>query len=133
MLYEHYSQFPVDDWRWENFSPRELACRCCGEYYHDEYSLDLIQAARTLSGKTFRINSAHRCWLSNANVGGAPLSQHKKIAFDISLEGHNREELLRSCLDAGFTTFGLYKSFMHTDRRPNRRWYGKGAKQLWNG
>ncbi|MGH1371147.1 MAG: D-Ala-D-Ala carboxypeptidase family metallohydrolase [Cellvibrionaceae bacterium] len=133
MLYEHYSEYPESHWRWENFSPVELACPCCGEYYHDEESLNRIQLARTGSGKAFKINSAHRCWLNNIRVGGAPLSQHKRIAFDISLFGHEPNELLRSCKEAGFTTFGFYRSFLHTDIRPNRIWYGKGARQQWNG
>jgi zinc D-Ala-D-Ala carboxypeptidase len=35
------------------------------------------------------INSGHRCALHNARVGGAPLSLHKRLAFDVALSGHD--------------------------------------------
>jgi hypothetical protein len=56
-------------------------------------------------------------------VGGAPKSAHREgIAFDISLRGHDRNELLRQCREAGFGSFGKYKTFLHVDTRRNRKW-----------
>lgn len=123
----------VTDWAYDNFSPEELACPCCGEFYDDRESIDRLQSARDLAGISFNINSAHRCFLHNARVGGAPLSMHKKIAFDISTRGKDRNAILEACKQAGFSGFGFYNSFLHVDCGRARHWYGKGAKELWNG
>ena len=50
------------------------------------------------------------------------LAHREGIAFDISLRGHDRNELLRQCREAGFGSFGKYKTFLHVDTRRNRRW-----------
>lgn len=130
MIYKHYSDFD-GEWRWKNFSPKELSCKCCGEYYHDEESLDRLQKAREYSPHIFKINSAHRCVAHNKSVGGSMHSQHLKIAFDISIAPfRNKGDLLQYLFMAGFTTFGLYGSFIHTDKREWRIWYGCD-KALW--
>jgi len=128
-MYKHYDEFD-QDWKWKNFTVKELSCKCCGEYYHDPESLDMIQAARDISGRSYRINSAHRCEAHNKAVGGMPASMHLKIAFDVSLNGHNKKELLQALFDGGLTTFGLYAGFIHTDSRDYKQWYGC-AKNLW--
>jgi len=138
MLYAHYSECPdviSGYWkeRWPNFSPIEVSCRCCGEYYHDPVSMDFLQRTRTLLGQPAKVNCGHRCKIHNARVGGAPLSEHKKMAFDLSLRGQDRQRVFECAREAGFTTFGFYRTFIHVDRRPGRRWYGKGAQKLWNG
>lgn len=135
MLYSHYSDIPDDVWRWANFSPDEpnLACPCCGEFFLNPVAMDCLQRTRTLLGEPLTINSGHRCGVHNALVGGAPLSEHKKLALDISLRGLDRFTVYDAAKKAGFTTFGFYQTFLHADTRPGRRWYGAGAKRLWNG
>jgi len=137
MIIKHYSMSPWDEERWPNFHPSEkrMHCKCCGEFFYDEESFDLLQKARTIAGKPFKINSGHRCASYNKSLeksGSAKNSQHLQIAFDISTDGHDRKELYEALKEAGFTTFGFYKTFIHTDKRPNRRWYGKGAKEIWD-
>lgn len=134
MMYKHWSDFDAfTEWEWPNFTPEELSCKCCGEYYHDPESLDRLQKARQLANRPFIITSAHRCTAHNLASGGAKASQHLQIAFDISLTGHPRRHLLQCLFEAGFTTFGMYNSFIHTDKRPWRRWYGAGGviKKEW--
>lgn len=135
MFYNNFSQVPPEIWRWDNFSPDEpnLACPCCGEFYLDEIGMDMLQAARDIIARPMTINSGHRCPIHNARVGGAPMSQHKVMAWDISLRRMDRREIITVLRDVGFTTFGLYQTFIHTDRRPGRFWYGKGAEKLWTG
>lgn len=95
--------------------------------------MDALQAIRSWLGAPVKINSGHRCRLHNARVGGAPLSQHKKIAFDIRIGKHDRKKLLSYARAAGFTGFGLYHSFLHVDRGPRRHWIAKGVKKSsWN-
>lgn len=134
ILLSHFSELPAEMWTWPNFSPAELACRHCGELYYDARTINLLQRGRDYLGLPVFLNSAHRCPLHNARVGGAPLSEHKRLAFDIDLEGHNRFEVYEACRMAGFTTFGFYRTFLHTDPRPHRRWYANDeVKHLWNG
>ena len=62
--------------------------------------MERLQAARNEVGRPFHILSAHRCSLHNARIGGAPLSQHLRLAVDISLHGHNKRAL-RTALPKG--------------------------------
>jgi hypothetical protein len=133
MIYRHWKQAPWDKDRWPNFEPWEFACRHCGEYYHDPATLDTLQSARTSAGVPFRINSGHRCWRHNAAVGGAPLSMHKKLAIDIAVTNVNKSVILRAMRDAGFTTFGFYGTFLHSDKRKGRRWATNAGRKTWNG
>ena len=121
----------MEEWRWPNFSPKELSCPCCGEYYHCPLTLDRLQKAREIFGDALSVNSAHRCRRHNRRVGGALNSCHLRIAIDLSLRGRDRHMVHSALVNAGFTTFGFYNTFIHTDIRPYRRWYGKGAKQIW--
>ena len=121
------------DWsRWPNFTSFEMSCRHCGEIYHWPEFMDKLQQARDLVGSAFYIHSAHRCSLHNARIGGAPLSQHLKLAADIGLHGHDRRRLYMACKKAGFTGFGFYQTFLHIDLGPRRSWYDNTkAQRLW--
>ena len=124
--------------RWPDFRARELACKCgerfCGgEYFHDPVFLDALQRMRDALGAPVIVNSGHRCALWNAHVGGAPASEHKRIAADIRLAGHAPGALLRAACGAGFSSFGFYRSFLHMDLRPGRRWFGgAAARRFWS-
>lgn len=135
MIYPHYSQAPWDSDRWPNFHPSEvgLHCACCGEYYHDDESMDMLQAARNILEAPVYLNSGHRCvlWNSHPDVGGSDNSEHLRIAFDISIGDHDCRKLLSALKHAGFTTFGYYGSFIHTDKRLRRKWFGTGGVQVW--
>ena len=123
---------PSPSWRWPNFSPVEMGCRHCGETYNWPNFMNRLQEARVATGHPFNILSAHRCSLHNARVGGAPLSQHLKLAVDIALAGHDLENLLQCCRHAGFTGFGFYTTFLHIDLGRSRHWFGtQKAKDLW--
>ena len=125
------------DWRWRNFQIRELSCRCGGRfcdarYWHDPRFLDHLQALRAKVGRALVIRSGHRCTLWNAEIGGAPLSQHKRIAVDIALEGHDRRGLYTAAREIGFSGFGLARTFLHLDLRAQPAiWYYHGSKDLW--
>lgn len=94
--------------------------------------MDALQAVRDMIGAPIRLNSGHRCAIHNAHVGGAPLSQHKLLAFDISLQGHDPPALRAACGRAGFKGFGFYATFLHVDMGPRRQWYGnQHASEVW--
>jgi len=123
------------DWqsdRWANFTPNELSCRHCGQMYIWPEFLDRLQHARDDVNRPFKILSGHRCALHNARIGGAPLSQHLRLAADISTIGHNRHELFAACKRAEFHGFGFYQTFLHIDLGRSRHWFGgQKAKELW--
>jgi zinc D-Ala-D-Ala carboxypeptidase len=119
--------------RWPHLAPREIACPCCGEIYIWPQALDTFERLQTLVGAPLIVNSGHRCALHNARVGGAPLSLHKKLAFDIALRGHDPPALARAARQAGFTGFGFGRSFLHLDTRarPAHWFYGARSKSTW--
>ena len=124
-------------WHWQHFSISELACRCrgrfCdGSYWHDPDFLDALEALRAEFGRPLIVTSAHRCPQWNAAVGGAPLSQHKRIAADIALAGHDRFALREAATRLGFRGQGLARTFIHLDRRerPAVWTYGR-SKEAW--
>ena len=119
--------------RWPHFTLHEIACHCCGELYVWPQALDALERLRLAMNAPLHLNSAHRCALHNARVGGAPLSQHKKLAFDVALGGHDPAKLAGAARDAGFTGFGFGQTFLHLDTRAHRaRWfYGQRSIAKW--
>jgi uncharacterized protein YcbK (DUF882 family) len=127
MLYRHWRDY-LGDWYWPNFSPVELSCKHCGEYYHCDRTIDALQNVRDTIGRAMVISSAHRCVTHNKNVGGAKASQHLKLAIDIQAAGHDRAKLVAACKAAGFSGFGFYNTFLHVDMGPIRVW---GDQSKW--
>jgi uncharacterized protein YcbK (DUF882 family) len=131
MRYTSFTDVSPRLWRWDNFSPRELACRCGGRfckgaYWHDPEFLDRLEALRAAMGAPLVLTSAHRCPLWNAAVGGAPRSMHKTIAADVRLKGHDADTLIKAAADLGFAGIGRANSFIHLDRRTTpARWFYK--------
>ncbi|MEM9422931.1 MAG: D-Ala-D-Ala carboxypeptidase family metallohydrolase [Pseudomonadota bacterium] len=127
----------LEEWVWPHFSISELACRCGGrfchaEYWHDPLFLDALEALRAEVGRPLIVTSGHRCDQWNAAVGGAPLSQHKTLAVDIALAGHDRHALRKAANEQGFTGQGLARSFLHLDRRARPAiWYYGRSNEAW--
>jgi len=119
--------------RWPHFSEREIACPCCGEIRIWPEALDALESLRAGLGTPLHVTSGHRCALHNARVGGAPLSLHKRLAFDVALAGHDPARLLALARAAGFTGFGFGRTFLHLDTRarPARWFYGTRSRTQW--
>lgn len=118
--------------KWPHFSAAEMACRHCGEGYVWPEFMDALEALRADLGRPVIILSAHRCALHNARIGGAPLSQHLRLAVDIATHNHNRGELLRAAKTTGFTGFGFYAQFLHLDMGRERQWFGNSkGRDIW--
>lgn len=115
-----------------HFTRKEMACRHCGEEYDWPEFMVRLEMMRSAVKAPLRILSGHRCALHNARVGGAPLSQHLKLAADIALDRHKPAALLVAAKEAGFTGFGLYQSFLHIDLGRRRQWYsGEHTRLIW--
>jgi hypothetical protein len=127
MLYAHYSHIPVHAWHYRWFTPRELASKGDGSLLVDHDAISKLERMREILGKPLIITSAYRDPLHNARVGGAPMSMHRfGRAFDIASQGRVRQELYQAAVEAGFTGFGFYNTFLHVDTGRKRQW-GKSA------
>ena len=108
-----------------SFKWSELECKCgCGIRYIQDEAIDALQRMRNIIQRPMIINSAARCPLHNVRVGGSPKSQHRSTeqspstAFDISLKGLDKQDLIKAAKAAGFKGLGInYKSFIHVDNR----------------
>lgn len=131
MKYEHFSQWPADQWRWPDFSPREMASKREGELHLNTRAMDMLQDLRDRLGRPIVVVSAYRSPAHNKAVGGVKNSRHLVgEAFDIRMDNHDPvhfEELARA---VGFRGFGFYprQGFMHIDMGPAREW-GKRWKK----
>lgn len=124
-FFSHWRDVPRNYWKWPNFKPPEVACHHCGELLVDEEAMDALQRHRVLLGGSLKINSAYRCAIHNAMVGGAPLSMHKFAkAYDKSLRSpaRTRGVMEETGLKAGFTGMGRYRTFSHQDTGRRRTW-----------
>ncbi len=132
-IYASAAAAPWDVSRWPHFPARALACRCCGEVCIWAEALDAVERLRAAMNAPLVINSGHRCALHNAAVGGAPLSLHKRLAFDVSLTGHDPATLAANAHAAGFRGFGFGNTFLHLDTRahPARWFYGERSRRKW--
>jgi uncharacterized protein YcbK (DUF882 family) len=108
------------------FTWREISCKCgCNSAYVQQEALTKLQSLRDLLGKPITLNSACRCPIHNARVGGAPQSQHRatenspSTAFDISLHEQDKEAIIHAAKAVDFKGLGVnYNSFVHVDNRP---------------
>jgi zinc D-Ala-D-Ala carboxypeptidase len=123
----HYTMLSPDDWRWKNFTPKEIACKGTGLILIDEDAMDKLQAFRNTVEIPFRPNSAYRSESHNKRVGGAPRSMHRQgRAFDIPITSRMTRELIHEkAKEVGFTGFGDYNTFVHIDTGRARYWDGR--------
>lgn len=123
IYYKYYQDVPLKEWRWPNFTPKELASKGNGSILVHEESLDKLQELRNLVGHPLKINCGYRDPIHNAKVGGAPMSLHKfGRAFDISIVGIDKVNLALLAQHVGFTGMGFYNTFLHVDTGTKRYW-----------
>lgn len=129
LRYDHWSQFPLENWRWPSFSPEELRNRDRDDpqLIIDIDALDRLQSLRDLLGHPVIVVSAGRTPDWNRAVGGAKTSQHLKgKAFDVAMDNQDPVTFEAAARSVGFTGFGYYpdaeRPFMHIDTGPARFW-----------
>lgn len=120
----HYTQIKPSDWKWKNFTPKEIACKGDGLIIVNEDALNRLQKFREKIGVPFSPNSAYRSVPYNKSVGGAPGSQHLYgKAFDIPISDRMPRALIHKVAkECGFTGFGDYNTFVHIDTGAARYW-----------
>ena len=127
MLFEHYDEIPLSSWPYRYFQPSEDACKGTGQIFINSDALCGLDDLRTLLGHPIRLSSAFRSNYHNSKVGGAPLSAHSvrggASAFDVVLNGKDKETIRRVAEQVGFKGFGMrYQTFIHIDMGRSRSW-----------
>ena len=118
-----------------NFRVREFRCRDGSDKILVSTELvELLQRIRDHFGAAVTINSAYRTAAHNAQVGGAPRSQHMQgTAADIVVSGATPLEVAQYVehLQPDRGGIGVYKSFTHVDVRAGRaRWDNRSGKEV---
>jgi hypothetical protein len=123
--YQNWKDVKPEEWRWKNFTPREIACKGTGQLMVDETALDKLQELRDALGVPLIIVSAYRSPEHNKAVGGAQNSYHMKgCAFDVSMANQDPDVFEIAAREVGFRGFGYYakQGFLHIDLGPARTW-----------
>jgi uncharacterized protein YcbK (DUF882 family) len=119
-----------------HFSEYEFACQHCGLIKLDPALVPALEDLRMLAGgKPIKIHDAYRCEVHNAQVGGAPQSEHETgSAADLEIEGLSLKEMLAAALrNPAFGGIGLYpdEGFIHVDVRERfARWARVAGKYV---
>lgn len=128
-VFKDAKSVPMEQWRWPNFTPKELACKGTGKVLIDARSMDMLQRLRTDLGRPIVLNSAYRSPAHNKKVGGAKGSYHLQArAFDCKMTDFDPQEFEAAARSVGFTGFGYYPpkgngyNFIHIDTGPARSW-----------
>jgi len=117
-----YWQGPELD-MWKFFTPKELACRCCGKLLIQEPFYDRLVACRIVAGIPFIVNSGFRCLVHNMNEGGSKSSSHMfGWAADIAIGGsRDRYIIVNAAMSVGITTIEvLGGSWVHLSADPRK-------------
>ena len=104
------------------FTDKELACPCCKEVHMQGQFLDMLNAAREIAGKPWKVSSAYRCAKHNKEVGGVAGSAHTKgWAVDIMAPtAAKKYEIIQAALAAGINRIGVGAGFVHLDADPSK-------------
>jgi uncharacterized protein YcbK (DUF882 family) len=129
-VFNNAASVPMDQWRWDNFTPAELACKGTGRVLVDTNALDKLQNLRFVLCRPIVLNSAYRSKKHNTAQGGAKGSFHLTArAYDAKILNHDPVEYVQAAKDVGFGGIGYYgpekyhgNAFIHVDTGPNRTW-----------
>lgn len=119
-LYDHWKGVQDYSWHWPNFTPAEIACRCCGELRLVPSAMHGLQNIRTITGVVMPVSSGYRCEKHNKTVNGGPAHLTGQ-AFDIRAFGERAMKLIDHARPYGFTRVGIKqhgpykKRFVHLD------------------
>jgi len=124
MLFEHFNDIPINNWPFAYFKPHEVACKGTGKILVHNSALAALDILRSRLGHSINLSSAYRSPYHNARIGGAPRSSHLEgHAFDVRLQGRDKETIRKVAEECGFRGFGMrYQTFIHIDMGRRRQW-----------
>lgn len=123
MIYAHYSDVKPEDWPWPNFSPKEMACRCCGKLVVIPEFMRDLQQIRDEFERPMPVSSGYRSPEYNDRVSSTGLDGPHTTgrAVDIRIAGKDAHDLLWLCIALGMTGIGVNQKgdwssrFLHFD------------------
>ena len=112
----HLLRFHRDERLSPHFHGSELVCPCCGVGIIALELVENLEWLRDLVGEPLRINSAYRCPVHNAEVGGRPDSYHL-LGLAVDVAKPEGVDLVDLAWKVGFTGIIEYETFVHMDLR----------------
>lgn len=113
-------------WRWENFSPAEMRCRCCGKVAIKPSTMDKLQAFRKAYGRPMTITSAYRCHSANRGRG---YSHGAGLAVDVRVHGKDAYHLVGMAMAEGVMGVGVNQIGLHQQRFVHLDWWKDSVKR----
>lgn len=114
--FTHYSE-ANEGWKWEFFSPKEMACQGTGRLIVHPDFMDRLSTLRALVNKPLIVSSGYRSPEHNAAVGGAVSSAHLTgRAVDLKCHGKVAYLVLKHAMTCGFTGVGVSQKGPHRSR-----------------
>lgn len=111
----------------ENFTEKELACKCCGKFVLNSEAVTTLQAFRYYLNRKYKknirltVNCGTRCQKHNKEVGGVANSEHLQgVAFDLVSPDLDYKILYQEAVASKlFSTVIRYDKshFVHADTR----------------
>ena len=112
-----------------HFSLYEFQCPDCKRAEVDPNLVRMLEILRSLASGPIHITSGFRCVTRNLYVGGSKDSQHMHgRAADIWAENTPLLDLAKMAWACGFGGVKLYKTHVHVDVRPGKRFH-EGFKE----
>jgi len=115
----------------EHFTKKEMACSCCGHAYMNKDFLDKLEEARLRANMPFKINSGYRCKNHKESLARPTSSHVLGVAVDIATpDSVTRQKIMDAIVRAGFTRYGVGKTFIHVDldlNKPDAFWHYYGS------
>ena len=118
MIDEHVDLIKEADWLGQFFSPKELACKHCGQVKVSGVLLDFLDRIRIKVGGPLQISSGYRCPLHNALVShtGTTGPHTTGYAADIVCSGKLAYKVLAAAFELGVTGIGVHQRGNHATR-----------------
>ena len=118
----HWTKFPAGEWRWRNFTPREMADRDTGYLVIVPHFMAWLQGVREIYARPMVISSGYRAPLRQFELTGRRQGAHVDgMAVDVLVSGEDAELLERIAIQRGVLGRGVmqvgahHKRYLHLD------------------
>jgi uncharacterized protein YcbK (DUF882 family) len=114
----------IDNWRFENFTPAEFACRHTGRNEMNAEFMRKLQHLRAVYGKPMQITSGYRDPSHPIEAAKKASGEHTTgRACDVAVQGPDALRLVHLASGMGFTRIGVQQKgsgrFIHLGDSPD--------------
>ena len=117
-LFPHWSEFPMDEWRWGKFTPHEMRCRGTDKLLIVPAFMDRLQRLRTDLGFFLPVTSGFRTPAYNNKISktGTDGPHTTGRSVDIQIHGARAFKIIAAAAAHGFTGLGSKQHGPYKDR-----------------